>query len=221
MQTHAQISLKPFVITYQAEVRGQTLTGIQEVKLLDQNQYEFSFRAKSSGIRLNENTVFTVDNNVIQPLSYENKRKIVLYNRNTSVNFDWQNKIAETKYKGRVNQLPIETENLHSRLSYQLQMQLDAATQKTPLEYDLVSRDKLRHYVFDRLADEVVDTPLGKFDSIVFTRRFDDKNKSSKIWLARQFNNIIVKLDQRVGDESTSLLIKSAEIDGIPVKGNQ
>lgn len=52
------------------------------------------------------------------------------------------------------------------KLLYQLAIMRDLAGGERELEYRIVDKGKLKTYNFESLGEEVIDTPIGRFDSI-------------------------------------------------------
>lgn len=69
------------------------------------------------------------------------------------------------------------------------------------VEFAMVDDDRIKAYRFAITAREPVETPAGKFDTVL-VQRVDDPNKTSKFWLAPSRDYMPVKVEQLKGGDA-------------------
>ncbi|GLS25466.1 DUF3108 domain-containing protein [Marinibactrum halimedae] len=80
----------------------------------------------------------------------------------------------------------------------------------------------LKHYQFQWLGQEVINTKLGQFRAtkIRRIRSNDPKHHETLLWLADEWAYLLLRLQHHDEDQSYEINISTAAIDGIPVKGH-
>ena len=103
------------------------------------------------------------------------------------------------------------------QLSHQFAMrQLLRTSTETEFEFNIVDEDEVELHRYRRVADEVLETPLGKLNTIKLQRiREESDSRTTEIWLARDWDLLLVRIDQVNG---SGLRIK-LELDRAAVAG--
>jgi hypothetical protein len=136
--------------------------------------------------------------------------------------FDWSAKqVRDLLIK---NHKPLSVDfPTYDKLSYQPQFRLDLITR--PLaqryEYRLASHKRVKLYAYDFVAEETIDTPLGKLRTLKFERDLGDKERQDFIWFARDWDYLVARIDHfKTPDAKPDRsLIQSASIGGKQVVG--
>lgn len=221
----ADITLTPFRAVYQADFKGLPIRaeGIRQLEALDTGGYRLTSAARSLFAGVEEVSTFSVDETQLVPSRYQYRRSGLGKNSDIDVAFDWQAGTASD-----VNEPEAETLSLSpgmtDRLLYQYQIRADltaAIEQQAPwpeMSYQLIDRDRIKEYHFEVTGEEVVSTPAGDFQTVRVTRIRDDKDRITNFWLAKDFDFLLVKLEQ-IEDENDGflLLLKEASFDGAPI----
>ncbi|MCB1848729.1 MAG: DUF3108 domain-containing protein, partial [Halieaceae bacterium] len=66
-------------------------------------------------------------------------------------------------------------------------------------------------------GEEIVETPLGNVATLHFTRLHDSAERSSDIWVAPQWDYLMVKTVHVEDDKPVEMVLTSAAIAGVPV----
>ena len=70
-----------------------------------------------------------------------------------------------------------------------------------------------------QLNEETIDSAVGKLRTVKLLRSRPGSSSETTIWLAKDWNYLIVKLEQREDDEVYSLELLKAKLDGKAVEG--
>ena len=117
-------------------------------------------------------------------------------NRNEHYLFDWENKTASVKYKDRNNELTIP-DYTFDNYSTQLLLMRAPKAQNVTNHYSVISKGRLKEYIYQLEGNEAIDTKVGKFDANKFVRKKDNDKKTTYYgWYAEKLNYIPVKLDK-------------------------
>lgn len=117
-------------------------------------------------------------------------------NRNEHYIFDWNNNKAAVKYKDKSNELDIP-ENTFDNYSAQLLLMRKPDKDTSTNIYSVISKGRLKEYIYQLESTELVETKAGKFDANKYVRKKDNDKKTTYLgWYAEKLNYIPVKLDK-------------------------
>lgn len=117
-------------------------------------------------------------------------------NRNEHYRFDWENNTASVKYKDRNNEITIP-EHTFDNYSAQLLLMRAPKEEVATNNYSVISKGRLKEYIYQLEGNEAIDTKVGKFDANKFVRKKDNDKKTTYYgWYAEKLNYIPVKLDK-------------------------
>lgn len=218
----------PFRAVYKADYKGLPVSakGIRELKKIDANRWQLTSVATSFLGTIEELSTFQLDDQLqLQPLEYQYHRKGIGKNRDATLSFDWQHSRVMNDVESTPWEMDIPVGTL-DKLLYQLQMRDDlksAHTTDSPwptLTYQIADGGRLKQYEFQVLGMESVKTDVGKIDAVKVQRLRKDKDRVTTIWLAPDYDFLLVRLlQQEENGEGFELLLKQADFDGQPVKG--
>lgn len=219
---HAQ-SLQPFNARYTADWKQLPVTGSAErnLKQASDGSWELEFKASMLVAGVNESSRFAIQDGQLQPLRYKYSRSGLGKAKKTRQEFDWSAMQVSGKDKGGSYQQPLQS-GVQDKTSYQLALQLDVANGKSPLSYRVQDGDDLDIYDFRLLGVEVIETPLGKLNTIKVERVRDPGQNARKttLWFAKDWDYLLVQLNQieRDGKEYT-IMLEQGQVDGNRVRG--
>jgi hypothetical protein len=152
------------------------------------------------------------ENGQVRPLEYRYKRRGLGRNRDTGLDFDWKRGTV-TNLQGDTWGLE-KTEGVQDKLSYQIQLQKDIMEGRKELAYQIAQNDHLRSYRFEIVGKEVLDTPLGKVNTVKIMRSRKDSDRSTYAWLAKDWHYLLARMQQEEDGESQSINISRARVNG-------
>jgi len=212
--------IAPFRATYVSnwnDVLSITAEAVQELTLLDDGHYEFSFTVNHSLLQLKETSQLGWQQTQVAPLHYEFHQSALGFKRDNAVTFNWQKKQASSQdnNKSSVINLP---DNALDRLSYQLQLRADIKAHKKNLSYQIIDKGKLKTYTFHILGSEKLKTPLGTINTVKVEKEHKaNDTRVSTFWLAQDWDYLLVKFRQNENGKQYEINIKEATINGSPV----
>ena len=133
-------------------------------------------------------------------------------NRNEHYTFDWVNKKADVTYKDRKSILEIKPHTFDN-FSTQLLLMREPDSQNVEYIYSVISKGRLKEYVYKLDGNEAVDTKLGKLNANKYIREKNDDKKTTYLgWYAESLHYLPVKLDKiENGKIDISIQISSVE----------
>ena len=146
--------------------------------------------------RITETSRFRVEADRLLPLSYEMHHTGPDGAKTETADFDW----AARRVRGRVNEaafdLPL-TEHTYDRLSLQVVVRAAAARGISPVQVNLLEKNRIKPVRFEQGTPETVQTAAGRFDAIRMGQV--DSNKPMRFWLAPTAKHLPVRVEQDRG----------------------
>jgi hypothetical protein len=212
---------KPFTAKYETAYNGIAVSATRSLKKLPNGQHELRFKAASWIATIEEFSQFTWEKaGVLYPQVYEYHRAGLGKDRDAILKFDWENKKVTNNVQNKpwIMDLP---EQALDKLSYQIQLRKDLINATPLLSYAVADGGHIKHYRFEKLGEEVLDTPLGKLRTTKIQRiRKDDANRITYLWMATEWNYLLVRIQQREKrGKPYEIILAEAKVDGVTVKG--
>lgn len=215
-------ALKTYEARYQASAMGLSATAYRSLTLEGeqyrlQNSISLTLLGATVG-SVTETSIFSLKEGDVTPLQYHYEQTGVGA-RSEQVDFDWQRNTAHSVAGDRNWMLPL-TPGVMDRLSFSLQLGRDIdGSAHQEFSYQLVDRDDIDIHQYRITAEEVISTPAGDIDTLRIERvRESDSNRHTVVWLARDWGNMLVKLEQvNSSGMRTELTLESATVDGQPL----
>lgn len=211
---------KSFEATYKARYHGISITAVRSLRTLEDGSQQFIFHADSWLASLKEISLFRWDdNNHIKPIRYHYERTGLGRNREAVLDFDLANNKVINNVERRPWQMTVP-DGVLDKLNYQLQIRADLLSRKPLLQYEIADGGKLKQYAFEVLGEEVVKTDAGRFNAVKIRRlREADADRSTTFWMAKDWDYMIVRLQQQEDDSTYEIDLHKATLDGVQVKG--
>ena len=117
-------------------------------------------------------------------------------NRNEHYQFDWKENKADVSYKDRNSIVDISPFTLDN-YSSQLLLMREPNTESTEITFPVISKGRLKEYVFSHAQTEDLETALGTLAASKYVRTKDnDKNSTYFGWYAKSLHHIPIRLDK-------------------------
>ncbi len=195
--------LQPFTAHYQGRANGLAVNdlGVRELKALGNNQFQLQYRAEAMIYSLEETSIFRIEKNVIQPLSYRSNRGSFLHRREASLDFDWTTNKGAFDYKGKSGSFPLQP-NTQDPLSGSLELARLLAPEKTRIKYQEAEKKGIGSTELVVIDQPMLKTALGELKTWHLERIHRDPKRKTEVWLHFEFPTVPVKVHQTVdGDE--------------------
>ena len=108
--------------------------------------------------------------------------------------FDWPAQKVASSFRDKLYEYALEEDTLDQNI-YPLQLMLDLARGETSLNYAIAENKRLKHYKISKIAEEKIDTPWGKFNTLVM--HTETKNFSTTLWCAPDFYFLPLRIRHR------------------------
>ncbi|HSB95832.1 MAG TPA: DUF3108 domain-containing protein [Spongiibacteraceae bacterium] len=213
------VDLRPSSGIYETSYGMLSARGERKLEALPDGRWKMENHAKLFMVDVVEKSTFMLDNGHVNSLTYDFVNPLSK-DRSLSLSFDWpHNTVTEL---GRKATLKLEP-NVYDKLSYQVQLQLDvcANPDQFPGEnFTVVDRGKLKTYRVELVGREPQKTASGILNTVHLRQFRPDKRdgKDTMIWLAVDWNCLLVRLDQHEGDDIITLKLVKAKVGGVDVK---
>lgn len=213
-KTECQSKISPYRATYSAKFSGLNINAVQKLEEIEPGIYRESLKAKNFIGSVNEQSTFqlTADQQ-LQPTKYSYTRSVFGRDRSEEQNFDWQsNKMQYQKGGNAKNELEIQPGVL-DMITHRLQLRRDLIAGKQVFSYPVISRGKLKQYDYKVVSEQTLQTAIGPLNTVKVERVIDDAEKTVSVWLATDWDYLIVKLQQSKGKDGHHLELKGAVIN--------
>ncbi|MBX2809693.1 MAG: DUF3108 domain-containing protein [Cellvibrionaceae bacterium] len=184
-----------FSAEYEAEISGFAVQASREFKALNDSTHELRFTATSLFASIDERSQFSWEDTRILPSDYSYERKIMGKKRTRTLQFDRDKQHIKSSENGQSQRLSI-THHTLDNLSYQLQLQQDLLTAKSPLHYHIADKHRLKTYQFEVLGDEIIETALGKLTTTKVSLKHNNSQRVTYIWFAKDWHYLLARFEQ-------------------------
>lgn len=210
---------KTFDNQYKARLYGFNITVTNRLTKNPHNQYELLFKFDSMIGTVTETSRMQWDpvKQTIQPLHYVYKRRGLGKDRDADLSFDWSKKTVTNKVQQTTWQMDIN-QRVQDKLSYQIQLQQDLLNGQKNFSYQIADGGRLKAYKFITLGEEVLDTPLGKVNTVKVKRSRESDERVTYAWLAKDWDYLLVRLQQEEKGNEYTIYIHKATLDGKPIE---
>jgi hypothetical protein len=214
------VRLSGFSADYQL-THGNFSVGEAHVSLHPGSDGVFDYRRESrtTGLvalfrkdHISETSRWRFAGDTIQPLQYD-YRRTGKKPRNVRVVFDWEKRRVRNALEGDSWGMTIPEGTL-DKLVVQLAVMLDLQRRRDTLEYPIADGGHLKTWRFERLGEETLETPAGRFRAIKIKRQRDDRKRTTYLWCAPELNYLPVRIDQEEKGERFSMVV--TRIEGLP-----
>jgi len=218
----AQDRLKPYELTYTAKYtlilpfRGEATRALKQ---LEDGSWQLSHRVDSKLAKIRETSTLNWQNNQIYPLSYRYSQNTIGKDRELNIDFDYDQQLADAISHQDKPAYALVSGGL-DKLSYQLKMRYDLMGGGLASEYLIADRDAFEPVQYEVVGDETIKIPAGEFNTIKVHRvREEDEKRDTLVWLAKDWDYLIVRIEQTEKGKTYRIELKEGELDGSPITG--
>jgi len=209
--------LEPYDAVYESDLKGFNVHVKRSLEVTD-NGVIVSIDARRFMFALHEESRMTyVSDSVLRPSSYVHNRKGFGNEHDKDLRFNWDDDTVTDLLNPKREPLEVE-DPCYDKLGYQTQIRLDLMQDPNleRKEYFVSNSIRNRVYTIVRVGEEVLDTPLGKLNTIKLKREGGAEDREVLVWVAPDWDYLLVRMDQtkKAGGRMQSLLLKSATIAG-------
>lgn len=192
----ADTPLTPFEATYDTRALGMSMSLSRKLEL-EGDTYTLSSFGKNMLLTLSERSSFTIEDGQVLGQQFKSESK-ALKTQRRAVNFDQPGGVIDSMKQGKWTQHEWQP-GLLDRFSQQQQIRLTLLEAETPpeqLTFTVVDGPKVSEKIWQRVAAEPIDTPLGRLEVVSYREVHDNpKKRASRIWLAPELQYLMVKTE--------------------------
>ena len=209
-------ALVPYHLVYDATIKGMDIQA-ERYLAREGDSYKLVSKADTLLASITEKGTFKIDSagNILgQQYTYE--RNIFGIKKNESLTYDRAAGVANYQKKKKQRQVKLDS-NYLDKLTYQIQLQRDLIRGKTPLQYQVIDRGKIKQYNFEIIGEEIVDTTLGPINTVKVHRIRKDSDRETYLWFAPQMNYLLVQIWQNEDGDDHRITLKEGTVDNKPI----
>lgn len=198
--------LRPFQATYGWIWNGMNVaaTTVKLKKTGDTWAYSSSSEPRGIGKLMSQRpkTMSTVRVTAagVQPLSYTGDDGTSSDKRSIDIRYDWDRHRVTGVYEQTQVDLPL-TPEVQDDSSIQLALMVALLRGKVPERLELIDKNSVREYHYQRAREERLKTPLGEIATVVYTSQKANSPRVNSYWCAPERGYIPVRVQQTKGDE--------------------
>lgn len=212
--------LQPYEAVYESDLKGFNVHVKRSLELTERG-VTVSIDARRFMFGLHEESRMSyVSDTVLRSNSYVHNRKGFGSEHDKDLRFNWDDDTVIDLLRPKMEPLKVE-DPCYDKLGYQTQIRLDLM-QNPDFErkqYFVSNSIRNRVYTIERMGAEVLDTPIGKFNTIKLKRVGTTEDREVIVWAATDWDYLLIRMDQakKPGGKMQTMVLKSATIDGKPV----
>lgn len=145
---------------------------------------------------ISERSVFTIADGHVRPLSYAEDDGAARAKQNVMLQFDWQARRVRGMQSGKPVDQPLEA-GTQDPLSVQIELIRDLVAGGSPASFLLFDKDEAKQYRYTRERTEMLDTPLGQLETIVYRSDRPGSDRVLRLWLAPSLGYFPVQAERR------------------------
>jgi len=178
---------------------------------LDNDNYIYRSETNSIGLaaifyklHVVEESQWYVHEKKLKPLNYSYDRIKKKKEKHKNNVFDWKNNQVHYVGDGTKSSFELQAD-MTDKLLYQINLMHDLKMGHIPTSYTVVDGAKIKTYQLNYLGDEIVDTPIGEFNTMKFSRRRPGKKEIITLWCAKDLYYLPIKVESIDDDDATTI----------------
>ncbi len=157
-----------------------------------------------------EKTEWVYHEQHLRPLKYSYDRQSSDKERHVKLTFDWDKMRVTNTINNDPWSMDVPQGTL-DKLLYHLAVMYDLERGDESLNYQVADGGTLKTYTFHKLAEETIETPLGRFKTVKLER---PGSRDTILWCAKELNYLPVRIMQE--EDGRKLVLKLKSIKGLP-----
>ncbi|MBL8270809.1 DUF3108 domain-containing protein [Steroidobacter sp.] len=127
------------------------------------------------------------------------------------LHFDWAKNVATGEIEGEQISLPLEA-GLQDRLSIQIDVVTSLLRGEEPGLIPLIDDNRIKRYSYTKKEAAVIETKLGKLDTVLYESTREGSNRQSRFWLVPKMEYLAARAEQvRKGKVETVMTLLSVQ----------
>ena len=212
--------LTPYEAVYKTSTSGLSIRLRRSLSMEANGVCRLTSEGRLLVAGISEVSVFSVAGAQVRPKSYIYQLSGPV-SRRREVHFDEDSDVIRSLYKKEWYALP-KTHDTLDRMSQQEQLRLLLLNDPTPrhdMRFRVADGRRVKEYRLHYRGDDRVETPMGWVDTLRFARQHDNPERRTEVWIAPQWDYLIVRTVYVDDGKTTVADLVSARIQGHAVSG--
>jgi hypothetical protein len=208
-------ALKPYTAEYKTTARGFDLSVIRKLEADDNNHFILTNGGKILVVGFHEISVFRVENEDIRSISYI-YQGTGLVSRRQELHFNAEAGKITSLYKDQWYDLSHHSSTL-DRMNQMEQLRLELLQDPAnvgDITLRIADGKRLKDSQLVLIGEETQHTPLGAVATLHYERLHDDPDRKSDIWLAPQWDYLMVRMVHIEDGDPVEMMLTGATLDG-------
>jgi hypothetical protein len=208
-------ALRPYTAQYKTTARGFDLNVTRKLEADDNNHFILTNGGKMLVVGFHEISVFRVEDDEIRSISYV-YQGTGLVSRRQELHFDAEPGKITSLYKEQWYDLPDNGSTL-DRMNQMEQLRLELLQDPADvldITLQIADGKRLKNSQLVLIGEETQHTPLGPVATLHYERLHDDPERKSDIWLAPQWDYLMVRMLHIEDGKPMEMVLTSATLDG-------
>ena len=185
----------PFVATYQVAWHGITAgESTLTLAIPAPGTFSYSSNIKAHGIfrlvfpdALIQSSTFTLADGHVVPLRYQESGQARDHSEDVDLTFDRTTGRVHGSAQTHAVDQPLDA-GIQDPMSVQIELMRQLQAGLTPTHFMLFDKDQAKEYWYTRERSEVLKTPLGALDTVVYRSDRPGSDRVTRLWLAPTLN---------------------------------
>ncbi len=198
--------LKPFQASYEWLWHGMTVA--QSNLSLEHSGGHWVYRSRSDPRGLGrmfserpvQESVIDVTQAGARPLSYKADDGTSSGKHDADLTFDWEHGRVTGVYENTKVDLPLQ-QDVQDDLSVQIALMVELLAGRTPRQFQIIDRNTVREYTYERDGEQTLDTALGRIPTVVYRSQKAGSPRVTRFWCAPGRGFIPLQVEQKRGTE--------------------
>lgn len=216
------LQLEPYILHYQSTAKGFDVDATRQLEPLQEDSYRLSQKAEALFSSIEEEARFHMVGDRPQPTSYNYRRNVFGSKLSRSNTFAEDNSHATFQEDdGDIEEIATDG-HVYGELTFQLalRLQLIQYGELRQTQFRVVDEDRVREQEYRLDQAEWLQTRVGWLKTRKLERVREDNDKQTFIWLAEDFNYVIVRIEHRKGDKASyTLHLEGGTVSGKEITG--
>lgn len=158
-----------------------------------------------------ERSVMEIGPEGVRPLEWQFEDGKSSTEKDGKLNFDWSRNVATGTIEGEKIELALEP-GLQDRLSIQLDVVTSLLRGEEPGTIPLIDDNRIKRYNYAKKETAVIDTPLGKLDTVLYESTREGSDRQSRFWMVPKMEYLAARAEQiRKGKVETVMVLQSVQ----------
>lgn len=208
-------TLQPYSAQYKTTARGIGMTITRKLEVTNDDSFVLTNGGRILVVGFHEISVFHLQDAQIKPESYI-YQGTGLVNRRLELHFRPESGLIDSLYKDKWYQLPYGDTTV-DRMSQLEQLRLTLLAGENSREQivmQVADGKRVKTSRLELVGEETLETPLGTVDTLHYKRLHKADDRTSDIWVAPDWDYLMVRTLHIEDGDPVELMINSATIGG-------